>query len=1408
MASIVKSKLKASRDALNKKDYKAARSHASMVLEFEPENYNATVFLALALLELGEHNESEQVIWLPAYLAPKGLSRFYERVENWEKYGEVLRRTAHLLANSNDATKCAETLQKYMDLRRENGSVTQAIEALSLFLPESPFYLVLSTLPPPDPTNPTATTTFATQVAIHNSLPILEEIVSILEKEEEETFTKEFDKRRTRLNAAGPEQLKKDIGRELWSTSRLPRLYSEILNHPNTSDETRRAVEAKLLRHRQHYLFALPDSEEKFKVAEEVESLIDGVVLLGLPDELAWLLYIDGIDSETLEGYDYSVFWRFVDLFPSTPMSKLVLGYFAYKGIRNLDEEYEDENSVVEPDSGAQVDAFLKLHDSTVSHHIMAHVYLQEQEYQSAIKVAESGLVLLRRVESDRAKRMPMKEKALNIILAMSLVHLFPPKHHARAIPILDDVLSQDPNNVACLMGRGYVLQNAGKWAEATDFFKRAVTCATRDPDTHVRAMEECAWCGIQLGSLAEASTSLREVLDLLESMKNKEVDKARCWWRLGRCLWEMGDDRREEAYRMFITSLKHSPSYAPAFTSLGIYYADFVFPPDPTRASKCFQKAFELDAREAYAARRLAEGFAEDREWDLVEVVARRTIEGEGGLSGGVDGAVQTAAGRYLPTNAWAWKALGVVELNRRNYSQAIQNLQVALRGDDTDELSWLRLGEAYSKSGRHIAALKALGRAHELRADNWICSYLIADVQRQAAQYDEAIQSFENILGDLPSELGVILSLAQTYLDQGLAQSAAGFIGRSEYSFLTSIVRSLQALSVGSSGHGVAWKIIGDALFYLSQFPSFFDPSHAHDLFSRVAALVSADFSGHLTNIVSFPIEVSDPPHGGLALRLAIASYDHRISLGLDEGAAASAWFDQGISAYSLSRKTSKPQLAEKTLQRAISSVKEALRIEPDNDNFWNALGNMHFEQQPKIAQHAYIRALEVNSKDAVTWTNLGLLYLHNEDQELARETLSRAQTLDPDHVPAWLGQAFLALSYGKEVEARALFEHAVGLSADVPEADLEYAERTFAKLSSLSQRRQSHLDILLPVFFVLDRFCRRCPEDIHGLHLMSLVCEHIGHIALGLEKTEQAIAILEKAYEESEDPVIEQQFIIANTTLGRLRLAGHDYSGAVESFETVTNLLSGDEQPATRVLLVQAMFGAGLASFKLGDVGRAQGLLEEAWHASTEDVFLKAQVSVLLAQVLWGTGTVESQETAKSRLLECIADDPENLAAIAALAGMGILTDDDDLVDATLSEIVSLPVDRRHGLDPARDVTQLLIKHHLGQNNISDALSVAQQALLHEPAQQDVRRETASLILQRGDADSALAILSGAQSQGNIEDQRKSSRLHAAALALDEEGDSAQARKIAQKSIMLAPWDTDNWKTFAFTHCQSGS
>lgn len=43
MSSFAKAHLKAARDSISKKDYATAKKEATLVLDFEPENYNASV---------------------------------------------------------------------------------------------------------------------------------------------------------------------------------------------------------------------------------------------------------------------------------------------------------------------------------------------------------------------------------------------------------------------------------------------------------------------------------------------------------------------------------------------------------------------------------------------------------------------------------------------------------------------------------------------------------------------------------------------------------------------------------------------------------------------------------------------------------------------------------------------------------------------------------------------------------------------------------------------------------------------------------------------------------------------------------------------------------------------------------------------------------------------------------------------------------------------------------------------------------------------------------------------------------------------------------------------------------------------------------------------------------------------
>ncbi|KAI8969575.1 TPR-like protein [Trametes punicea] len=1429
MSAFVKGKLKAAREALSKQDNEQARDAALSVLEFEPENYNANVFLGLAYLRLGDFEKSEQAYRKAIALNPEqalawqGISQLYEKQENWAEYANTLERLARLYAAANDATKCAESVQKLVDLRRqpERGSRMQLAEALSLLLPESDLYPILSTLPPPDPTNPTSTAIGTTQEAIHNSLPLLEELVSLYEQEEESVIQSEINKRKTRLSAPPLDQIRREVALEVLSSSQLPRLYDEVMKHPHASDELRRTTERKLLRLKQRHLFAVPfagqHKEVKAKLAAEVDELIRGMVFLKIPDELAWMLFIESKDAASIDDYDYGTMKQFVALFPACALAKLLRAYFEYYGIslREANEGDGAEQPPPEPDrdvdyAGIMLDAFSELSESLLAHRIIAKLYELEADYENAIKVAESGLELVRRSEQSWGRPFKLVTKAFNVTLAMSLVHYYPPKNHARALRIIDDILAEDPDNVTALMGRGFVLQHAKRWDDAAKLFTKVIRLNPEEFDVAIRAKEEHAWCEAMCREYQAAVDELREVINNLDDFEGHDEDKARCWWKLGRCYWEMSAEYREEAYKHFITSLKRSSTFAPAFTALGIYYSDCLSPPDPNRASKCFQKAFELDPREAEAARRLAEGFAEEGEWDLVDVVARRTIEGEGGLE---EGAETRASRRYLPINAWAWKAVGAVEMTRRNYPAAIEAFQIALRTDVDDHMSWLRLGEAYSKAGRYAAALKALERARELDPEEWVASYFIGEVQRQMGAYEEAIRAFQSILATRPQELGVLHSLGQSYLDLGRFELSAGFSARAETSFLSAVRVTLDLLDASSGFRRVAWKTIADALFHLSGFVGISEDDLAREVLARVIPLVTDHPSKGLTDILSCPLSIEDSNNLSLlALEVALAAYDYRLTLGaINDAAKGAAFYDLGSALLTFARRTLDQAKRDRAQQHAIAQFKDAIRLEPGNDAFWLALGNATFLSQPGVCQHSYIRALEVDSKNAATWTNLGLFYLYHGDAQLANEAFYKAQTLDPDYALAWVGQGLVATANGHDREARALFEHATTLTATVPEADLEYASRLFRKVNESTKSRSASAEAFLPAFFVLDRFCKQRPKDASALHLFGLVCERVGHTGLGIELISRAISVLEAAYEETEDTAIERQFTIAHVNLARLRLSTAEYDRALESYQVATGLLPeqpSDEDADVKVLLAQCQFGSGLAHLKLGQLAEALALFEAAMVTAADQPTIRGHIVVLLAQALWGIGTDEAKESAKTQLLQIVEYDPENLMAINTLTGMGILTDDDGLVEAALSEILSLPIDQRHERDPERDVTYLLVQHHLGQGDAKHALSIAQKAVFAEPERTDARRELASLTLRSGQSASALAILEGsAQNQNDFAQLRASLALHAVSRCVEDEDRAAsKALRLAQKAVMLSPWGSTEWKALAYVRSRN--
>lgn len=261
-------------------------------------------------------------------------------------------------------------------------------------------------------------------------------------------------------------------------------------------------------------------------------------------------------------------------------------------------------------------------------------------------------------------------------------------------------------------------------------------------------------------------------------------------------------------------------------------------------------------------------------------------------------------------------------------------------------------------------MGAIKSLDRAHELQPDDWMCTYLIGDVKQQMGHFEDAIVAFESILITRPSEVGVLVSLGQAYLDLGRTELSEGFQTRAEHSFVTCIGVGLRTIHESPGFRAVAWKTIADAVYSLSSRSTFHNEENVRDVLSEVVKIFPTELE-HLAGILDPSTLLGDAPLTGLkAVEIAAAAYSYKISLGSSE-VTASAWFDLGIALHSWIRRQDFGGDQEKAKAKVVECLTQAIREDPGNDTYWVALGDAHFLANAKTAQHAYIKALEIDSK-----------------------------------------------------------------------------------------------------------------------------------------------------------------------------------------------------------------------------------------------------------------------------------------------------------------------------------------------------------------------------------------------------------------------------------------------------------
>ena len=1285
----------------------------------------------------------------------------------------------------DDKTRCQSVVDKYIEFAKRYASRAQYKYALEILLPTGAVFEYL-------------------EGRIPNPAYTYIKIADISELEEKEYINSEIGHRRTRLGAK-IDQVTIDVKREVFQGSNLENLYSCIIDWTE-NDETRRTYEEKLLQHAYDALAVLEPSK-KCEKRERVESLARGLVILKHPFSLAWKITLEWKDVEEIKDLDSGLLREYMAHFPEDGLSKVLRGYLESDlsplpcNSVALEDAEVDGLTLMTPEDRLilMTEGMADCSSSIIARRIMGEYFSHLEEYEGAATVAREAQKYIIAESNISGLDFSNSINAIDIILGTALVHYQAPRHHPEARSLFNAVLLRKPTQTSALIGVGLILEEDEDYSEAISFLDRALK---RSSDTRIRA--EVAWCKLLNGNQENALDELESCLSEMQGsdVKTKTL-RAQTLYRIGVCIWESDKSRaarkaRDGAYSKFLAALQVDLNFAPAYTSLGTYYADYA--KDKKRARRCFQKAVELSGAEVGAAERLADSFANSEEWDLVETIAQRVIE---------SGKVKPAPGSKKRGISWPFAALGVVQLNRQEYTKSVVSFQSALRISPDNYHSWIGIGEAYHSSGRYIAATRAFEQAQNLlnnsnlqhTEDGWFCKYMLANVKRELGEYETAVEGYEGVLSSRPSEIGVSVALLQTFVESALRSIEVGHFERSVHLAKSAINSAAKFINRYNAFN--LWKAVGDAcsIFtyiqaYTAEFPlQEIQTIFGSDLMLDEHGLVSLDkVDIHILHAQSDNEKIGSSLE--LIIYAAILAHKRSIQASSDDiHACAVAWYNLGWAEFRAHFCGIESSLAlrggaMRFLKAAVRCFKRAIELEASNSEFWNSLGIVTVELNPKVAQHSFIRSLHLNERSPRVWANLGTFYLMQDDYELANHAFTRAQSADPDYAHAWVGQGILAHRFEDFEEYRGLCAHAFVIAEfSSTIVKQQYTMSAFDHLMSHSSSEET-VDILQPQFALKQLQFQR-PSDFAFQHLSSLFSERAADMHSASEKLQTICSALESEYEATERPVILSKFSEAKSGLGRVLLAQQDFSSAVEEAETSLNL-SDDEEPTSTMrakLRLSSYLTAGLAHYHQGSLDSALGMFRNALEESEDD----PDIICLLVQVLWAKGGDEGRAIARDQLLNCIDKFPGHFDTSIMIGVIAVLDSDADGIQSVLPDLQGLRTRDALTTVQQQQVTRLL--NAIESVNYGETKSDSR-----------VRNEITTSVMLSPSRPDTWAQLADSRQEPYPSEMTKLMALRSVPRGLTKADDLCKAYSgtnrldDAQRAIMVAPWVKEGWEAFS--------
>ncbi|KAL9546009.1 hypothetical protein MBANPS3_006873 [Mucor bainieri] len=1333
-----KADLKTAREAIGKKDFGEAVKACKRVLLWEGENYNAWVFLGVAYTGLENDEEAEEAYKRAIEINPdnmlgwQGLVSFYEKRNKLEPLAKTIDLLIPRVVESGDGAKLADYYKKLLHVYKQQNDQDQYLETLKEFLPQSPHYKLIKDQP-----------------NLPSQLEIWQTIIAKAEKEQRQKIENEVASRRFRVSAGTPAQVLAGVEADVYGVSKLGGMYESVLDLvPQDDAEQQQIWKLKLLHFYSKRLLGVRDKTELYeKVITLAKELVDA------NDPLPLQILIESANVDSPDKYDWALLEQLMERFPEHGLSKLARGYqLSQQG--DLDAAFDLFSEGLDA-----------CPDSLFGYQCLSWIYYESKEYETGLEYATRGKDLVKKIKVETGISKSQVLLSLEICMA-HCYRLLDKKYHMDAMALYKSILQHYPDQTEALEGMGLILIEEKRLDEAQANFEKVQQL---DPTNHT-SVAELGWIYCEKKEYQTAIDYINKALEIAGT------DVADYYYRLGRIYWSMQDS--DNAFKYFMQAVKLDPYFASGFTYLGHYYREIK--KDGLRAKKCYQKAYILNPLDTDAALCLSDFMIAEQQQEEAEAIFRQITESS-------------------PKTGWAWRRLGYVNMSAQSYNEAIICFQKALRSDTSDVRCWEGLAEAYSRAGRFVAALKAFGRATQLDPHSVHAHNEQSYVQQKVGLLDDAIAGFQHTLAiaaeqHKPDYIPALAGLAETYLEHAKEDFQAGFFGRASDGCNRVFETALRGLQVDVTMVSF-WKLVGDACAFYRHIPSYLN-NCAYSQLQAVMQLISAksahdvlklepDTTSHWMAEFLALQDVDDdfslPQKTALDVILSCASYAYKQVIVLcrnHQAIAPAFWHDLAVIYYHLSLNNSSKQ---EEAMMAIKCAQVALKLEPTQYMYWNTLGvvAMTVAGKPKMAQYAFVKAMEFNNRSAIPWTNYGFLCLSLKDYELANQSFETAHSLDPEWISAWVGQAYVASLWG--TDAAAIFEHAFESSnGSAMEASYGYADTVYHGLASGQLHEQTAA--ITPVF-ALEKLTEKRLNDALSFNLMGLLLERLGQYGRASEAFASAILALEAQVEEEK---ISQEEGMARLTkvhanLGRTLCASGDFEGAISSC-TVTDASS-----------VYAHLNAGIAYYFLDKLPESLNMFELALNATQEDMTLRQDVVVLLSKVLWALGGDEQRTVAKDQLFSSITDNPNYLPAIFSLCVMGMLQDDETLTAAALQELAKVSISIAYDSDKEQHISWLFYKFHQLQGDKLQATRALMKAVHQTPWLALVWARLSKHLVKLHDPK-----MNTMTSSTLVINKQKSHTANSLSEAYQDAAIATKDKKLAQRAVLTAPWRLSAWKT----------